>query len=538
MVDPTEGADDIFDKQTKEAERIIKLNEASARKLLEHQKKVAISSQIISDRQEKHLLMENRLMTQRKLMSTMQRIGAGGGVMGNVMNMMQSLGGIKVSNYQRLQELNKKGLDMDSGDIKERNMLKGGAGNKTFERLDKTFEKYFGGDSKWNKMFGGHGKMAAMGVGMGAVGGGLALTKAIIDSSMMLQQMLKLLQFGVMLILKPIGDFFGFLMRPIMILLLRKFIIPFYQKVYPWFATTGNKIGTDIAKVLDQLSEVGVIPIALGGLAAAIGTAIAGKKVFQGLFKGFTETQMTKFANIIGKSIENKGTTPIPQRPPVVGGGAGKFTGGTTTSGGTFMGRDDPMKNKTLSKYSSNPAIKKVQKFMDRINDIKLRRPDIPQSQIQSQITEFMDKQKSGGANGVIDKLKRVLTSNKFLNKIGGTLAKGGFWGLAHELMLDMFNIDIVDGNYDPATDPKNMMAKGGIIREPIKGIGQRTGQSYLLGESGSEAVIPMNKMGGMGGTTTVNISIGNMSGNANDLNKLRSTILEVMQTVNVNRGR
>ena len=118
------------------------------------------------------------------------------------------------------------------------------------------------------------------------------------------------------------------------------------------------------------------------------------------------------------------------------------------------------------------------------------------------------------------------------------TLAKGGFWGLAHELMLDMFNINIRDGDYDPSTDPANMMAKGGIIREPIKGIGQRTGQSYLLGESGSEAVIPMNKMGGMGGTTTVNISIGNMSGNANDLNKLRSTILEVMQTVNVNRGR
>ena len=43
---------------------------------------------------------------------------------------------------------------------------------------------------------------------------------------------------------------------------------------------------------------------------------------------------------------------------------------------------------------------------------------------------------------------------------------------------------------------------------------------------------------GGMGGTTTVNITIGNMSGDANDLNKLRSTILEVMQTVNVNRGR
>ena len=86
-----------------------------------------------------------------------------------------------------------------------------------------------------------------------------------------------------------------------------------------------------------------------------------------------------------------------------------------------------------------------------------------------------------------------------------------------------------------PAPDLR--MAGGGIINEPVSGIGQRSGKSYLLGEAGREMVVPMSRSGGIGGTT-VNISIGNMSGNANDLNKLRSTILEVMQTVNVNRGR
>ena len=482
--------------------------------------------------------IENSLKQQRRLQMVMTRSVGGGGVLGSAFNMLQTVGGVKQQQFQdkkrRMDELKEKGIGMNQIEVQE---LRGLQGKKSgMERLDDTFEKYFGGDSKWNKMFGGHGKMAAAGLGMGAVGGGMALTKAIIDSSAMLQQMLKLLQFGVMLVLKPIGDFFGFLMRPIMILLLRKFIIPFYQKVYPWFATTGAKIGTDIAKVMDALTTEGAIVVAIGAVTAALGGTLAIKDWLD-------DKKMTKLANKIGARIQ-AGTDLIDDSKPTTNTGKqtkinnSKFTGGTTTEGGKFMGRDDPMKNKTLSKYSSNPAIKKVQKFMDRINDIKLRRPDIPQSQIQSQITEFMDKQKGGGANGVIDKLKRVLTSSKFLNKIGGTLAKGGFWGLAHELMLDMFNIDIVDGNYDPTTDPKNMMAKGGIINEPIKGIGQRTGQSYLLGEAGSEAVIPMSKMGGMGGTTTVNISIGNMSGNANDLNKLRSTILEVMQTVNVNRGR
>ena len=105
---------------------------------------------------------------------------------------------------------------------------------------------------------------------MGAVGGGLAIGKAIIDSSMMLQQMLKLLQFGVMLILKPIGDFFGFLMRPIMILLLRKFIIPFYQKVYPWFATTGTKIGNNIATIMDNLNMETLGVAVAGAIVAAL----------------------------------------------------------------------------------------------------------------------------------------------------------------------------------------------------------------------------------------------------------------------------
>jgi hypothetical protein len=60
-----------------------------------------------------------------------------------------------------------------------------------------------------------------------------------------------------------------------------------------------------------------------------------------------------------------------------------------------------------------------------------------------------------------------------------------------------------------------------------------------LVGERGSEhvKVTPHGRSSG-GGGVTVNISIDNMSGTSNDLNKLRSTILDVMQSVNVNRGR
>jgi phage-related minor tail protein len=47
-------------------------------------------------------------------------------------------------------------------------------------------------------------------------------------------------------------------------------------------------------------------------------------------------------------------------------------------------------------------------------------------------------------------------------------------------------------------------LAEGGIINEPVSGLGLRTGTRYLIGEAGPEAVIPLNGMGGSG--VTVNI--------------------------------
>ena len=43
---------------------------------------------------------------------------------------------------------------------------------------------------------------------------------------------------------------------------------------------------------------------------------------------------------------------------------------------------------------------------------------------------------------------------------------------------------------------------------------------------------------GGMGGGVVVNINISNMSGDRNDVDKLRKTILDVMHESNTYRGR
>ena len=86
-------------------------------------------------------------------------------------------------------------------------------------------------------------KLAGIGA---ALAGGAGLGKMIVDSSPMLKAMLKLLNVGVMLILRPIGDFIGFMLRPLLLQFVTKVAIPAYK--------SGSKLakewGTKIGKVL------------------------------------------------------------------------------------------------------------------------------------------------------------------------------------------------------------------------------------------------------------------------------------------------
>ena len=196
---------------------------------------------------------DHSMKQQRRMMEVMTKSMGTTGILGTAMQMLQTAGGLGVSNMQdkgKLRDKIKSG-EATTQDKSRFTMLSQSKTVSTFEKLDKVFDKAFGGDSKWNQMFGGKGKMVAAGAGLGAVGAGIGLTSKIIDSSPLMQQMLKLLNFGVMLILRPIGDFFGMLMRPILILLLRKFIIPFYQTVYPWFLNAANSLNNSTKAIED-----------------------------------------------------------------------------------------------------------------------------------------------------------------------------------------------------------------------------------------------------------------------------------------------
>lgn len=108
-----------------------------------------------------------------------------------------------------------------------------------------------------SKMFGGKKGMLMAGGALMGVG---IMKKAIslgIESSPMMQQMLKLWKFGIMMIFRPIGDFFGFFLRPIFVMLLRKFIIPFYQEYLPLMQTMGMDLGEKVVNILSKLLWLG-----------------------------------------------------------------------------------------------------------------------------------------------------------------------------------------------------------------------------------------------------------------------------------------
>lgn len=410
-----------------------------------------------------------------------------------------------------------------------------------------------------------------IGILLGATSAGILLTvlKKAIDVSPVFQSMLKLLNFGFMLILRPIGDFFGFIMRPVMILLLRKFIIPFYQFLYPKLMKLGTEIGESLSGKLGAILSGDPVAIAkelfgisdendpftnftnaVVGITTILGGAgIAGVTLYGSLlaFRTLVGTINTALETLGLKSPTSTNTTGSGSSGSTGSSGTGnsgkdtssrspikesRFVGGKTTENGEFMGRgktSTSTKTLTTGKFSNNPVIKAFQKFTERVNEVKIRR-GFGAEYVTEQITNYLSK------NTAIQQMSRVGSRFKdtvqsfakrlepIINRLGGTqgLAKGGFWGFAFKLMEDMFNIKIDDNAGQGVA-----MANGGLITEPIMGVGQRTGKSYLMGEAGNEYVVPQNKMN-TGVNLTINIQ--NMSGNREDINKLRDVVLRVMQ--------
>ena len=95
---------------------------------------------------------------------------------------------------------------------------------------------------------------------LGAIATGIAgivmlvqkLVSMTVDASPMLPQMVKLFNYSVMLILRPIGDFFGFFLRPLVVYFLRTIALPFYRQWRPIMIGLASWLGQQALENLDS----------------------------------------------------------------------------------------------------------------------------------------------------------------------------------------------------------------------------------------------------------------------------------------------
>ena len=183
-------------------------------------------------------------------------------------------------------EFGKKGINVGRGDLeKAGNEMEREQHRRQQEQVDKAKEGKGGKEGKLAegissmKEFANKHKTGIL-IGAGSVGILLTVLKKAFDVSPMFQAIKKLLQFGFMLILRPIGDFFGFIMRPIMVMMLRKFIIPWYKDVYPVMKKLGTWIGNQLVPTMEGIltwlsTPVGTATAVGVGTAAAVGVPAA-----------------------------------------------------------------------------------------------------------------------------------------------------------------------------------------------------------------------------------------------------------------------
>lgn len=456
--------DDMFNE---EAKNVIKV----------HKKRL----QLTTEEYKKRLDYENKLVKMRRMEQILTRAAPMGGIGGMAFGMLQNIGQAKMAGFQRLKELQGK-KELTPEETKEKSVLEQSATtNKLFGKLDRSFEKHFGGNSKWNKFFAGQGKTAAVGLGLGALGGGMALGKMIIDSSPMFQQMLKLLNFGIMMVLRPIGDFFGFLMRPILLMLLRKFIIPFYQTALPVLQEMGTILGEQIAGGLENLLN----------LLDGVGKIIYGALTFNSAMQ---KEGFDKIKGVFDKDIK------VNEQNPEVRDAGTKISDKLGAVGETIT-----------AKFQRTAAA--LEALKDAPKTQAAQEASIEMAKRVDQWTVAMSK---------VLQTEGMMKLGTIRTEAEAGLRQGRFESVDDAMLW--FSQQMYKGGI-------NKMANGGIINEPVMGIG-RSGQGYLIGESGAERVTPMS--GGSSSPVIINV-YGDV--NEKTMDSFERKVLDVLNRSNSRRG-
>ena len=420
-------------------------------------------------------------------------------------------------------------------------------------------------------------KAIPIGIGVGVAGIFMSIIVKAFSASPLFAAMMKMMKFMVTLILMPIGTFFGALLRPILIMLLRKFIIPMFStwmpKMMAWGTKAGNFLENPLKYIFDNKDvkteeELAAIEEAKAAAKAAGVTydPSNGKDFIQaedGIDQGwigFMETFSDWWEKIKnpGGTSEDKIFNAEPIQP-----------GGIIVNGDAHASETDPYDSYLPDDYgqtdfeknsASNPLYVNDQHtwgggdgLPEYVNPIT---PGAGEEATDAQkvINRYINNadiiaqeehMKNARDPNYVDPLKKALepivtyvTNPKYDGTaMEGKLSRITNAGISQEA-LDKANTakgHVDKSNYSQAT--KDLLARAGGVAAANGFDGMVNSPTlFLAGESGSEHVKVTPSGSGGGGGITVNI--GTMNGSDNDLRKLKKTILEVIQESSANRGR
>ena len=493
-------------------------------------------------------------------------------------------------------------------------------------KLANAFTKTLGKTKAFGDKMGGMSGKTAKGLGMGAIGGlgiaGGVITKAI-ESSPIAQSMMKIMSTAFTLILRPIGDFFGGVMKPIALRLL-KFGAENVGAGANLFKM-GEKVGiaalaffTDPAQVLGLLVErlgksVGIeiegffnkgfdkaaayeklfvgfdtkmeeIAGVTGGFESLVTQASqqvisgidnvnkttqegfaeiisktdeAAKKLEEkqnresGIFGGYgsKDEQQSELERLMAESKEKYGTAWANAES-----GMGDSRGGQGMSDShaeAYLGATDKVKEilETINTGLGDEAVEIIATFE------MMKEAGILGNEKQTELREQFAKASEEGTALYADIEQRNTAHEKIMmreeklqhgmeEKITKSINKvSEDMGVAASILAaTIVRMKALNRRTSTRTTRSNKNATGGMITEPVIGIGQHTGETWSFGERGMEYVTPNTAFGGstnnydQKNNVVINVTIEKVTGNT-DLQQIKPIVERALRESHSRRG-
>jgi hypothetical protein len=338
---------------------------------------------------------------------------------------------------------------------------------KKMEDLSKDTEKQTGIFQKMADL-GGLQLLKLIGIGAGIAG----VLAATIKSSGMLQGLLKLWELGMILFLRPIGDFIALSLRPLTLMFM-SLAAPYFKEMAKWAREWGPKIGKALVEGEPLANPV-------------FGTDLPNKEDYDQFFANFAVETGKFFAGLKLPSFEEIGT---------VWSDFLTNTTATLSSIPSEIGKVFTELGENIWNWLQNVPQIVSTSFVQLGNQLLQFFVDIPHNIAQLFFT-LGDQLGAwfGDVPHMIFSAFETLSHN-----IGAALADvPQLIRSAIEGAIAGARGSLVSGSL-AALPGISKHAKGGIINEPVLGFGQVSGRGYLFGEAGAERITPLSG----GGTST-----------------------------------